>query len=65
MGHLEKTRLPVKGRVCERESLKADWSWAASQRLISTDEQSGLLMRSTATERVSLCVREKLTAFSN
>jgi hypothetical protein len=27
MGHSEKTRLAVKGRVCERESLKADESW--------------------------------------
>jgi hypothetical protein len=36
---------------------KAGWRWAASQPLILTDEQSGLLTRIAAMESVSLCSR--------
>jgi len=39
------------------------WSWAASQRLIPTGEQSGLLTHIATTESVSSCMRmKKLTA---
>ncbi len=38
---------------------KAGWSWAASQRLIPTGEQSGLLTHIAAMESVSLRERMK------
>jgi hypothetical protein len=38
---------------------KAGWSWAVSQRLIPTGEQSLSLMHIPATESGSLCVRMK------
>jgi|SRR4029450_10391302 hypothetical protein len=36
----------------------AGWSWGWSQRLIPTGERFGLLMRTAATESVSLCADE-------
>ena len=52
-------RQRVTRAVSGLESLRLLGVGAASQRLIPTDEQSGLLMRITATERDSLCVRSK------
>jgi hypothetical protein len=45
-------------------SRKPVGAWVMSQRLIPTGEQSGLLTRIAATESVSLCTDEKLTAFN-
>jgi hypothetical protein len=41
---------------------KAGWSWAGSQRLIPTGEQSLLQTRTATTESVSLCVQMKSSA---